>query len=129
MHKTQKHHPLMADFPEPTTVFQANLQRLIRPNGKDISVNQWAKAHKLDQSTINRLVNGQEPKLSMILAIAEKADLEPWALLVPGLDPRNPPVLKESSESEKRLWNKIENLHQQLEEIRGMGSTGHGELK
>lgn len=68
-------------FPEPKTIFQANLQALIGA----ASVNEWATAHNLVQTTVNRLVHGAEPKLSMIELIADRTGREAWELLAPNL--------------------------------------------
>lgn len=71
--------PKTKEFPEPTTAFQANIQRLIRESGR--SVNEWSDHYKLVQTTVNRIVNGQDPRLSMILLFAERLEVEPWQLI------------------------------------------------
>jgi len=63
----------------PATVFHANLRRLI---GEE-SVNAWAKKHTLEQTTIQRLYDGSDPKLSMIERIAGNVGAAPWQLLAP----------------------------------------------
>lgn len=118
----------MKPFPEPTTVFQANLQRLIRPNGTDVSVNAWAKRHELDQTTINRLVNGQDPKLSMIEKIASVCGLASWQLLVPDMVPSNPPMLRGATPTEQSFYKKMAELAEKLEELRSLGNTRPGSL-
>lgn len=58
------------------------------------SVNAWATAHSLTQTTINRIVTGKmDPTSKLIEEIAKAVgNLEPWHLLLPGLDPKNPPL-------------------------------------
>lgn len=83
-----RHHFTMDKFPKPTTVFQANLQNLIRADfaeGDTVSVNKWALEHKLEQKTIDRLVKGQDPKLSTIQQIADKMEMPLWQLLAANL--------------------------------------------
>jgi hypothetical protein len=89
------------------SVFRENLRRLIG----DVSVNQWSKRHALEQTTIQRLLTGAEPKLSMIEKIAEAVGLEPWQLLVPLLQPNNPPIaIGAHGPEEVDLWKRIEAL-------------------
>lgn len=128
MPNAQRHHPAMKPFPEPRTVFQANLHRLIRPNGSAISVNAWAKGRELDQTTINRLVNGQDPKLSMIEKIAAVCDLAPWQLLVPDMVPSNPPMLRGATPTEQSFYKKMAELAEKVEELRNLGNTRPGDL-
>lgn len=91
----------------PGSVFRDNLKRLIG----DLSVNEWSKKNGLEQTTIQRLINGAEPKLSMIEKIAEKVELQPWQLLVPLLQPANPPiVIGAHGPEEVELWRRIEAL-------------------
>jgi len=59
-------------------VFRENLLALIGP----LSVNAWAKAHGMDQTTIQRLINGQDPRLSTVLRIAAAVGVQPWQLLL-----------------------------------------------
>lgn len=107
------------------SAFHANLKAL---TDQAPSVNAWAKARGLEQPTIQRLVNGADPRLSMILRIADACGLEPWALLIDGLDPKNPPVVRGASESERQLWSKIDGLLRDLGQLRDAASTGPGSL-
>lgn len=91
-------------------VFRANLKRLIDA-GAGGSVNMWSKKHRLEQTTIQRIINGAEPKLSMIEKIAEAVGLQSWQLLVPMLQPNNPPiVIGAHGPEEVELWKRIEAL-------------------
>lgn len=84
-HKVALHHLPMGQADntqeEAPSVFVQNLTYLIG----DSSVNAWAKAHGLGQTTIQRLLDGSDPKLPMLEAIAEKTGIQPWQLLAPGL--------------------------------------------
>lgn len=73
------HHVFVPKFkPEPETQFQKNLLHLI---GLE-SVNSWAKKHGLDQSTVQRWINGEtDPKLSSVVALAQTLGLQPGQLV------------------------------------------------
>ena len=92
-----------------------NLQRLIG----DQSVNSWAKAHHLDQPTVRRILIGEmSPTEQTITKIANATGLVAWQLLVPGLDPKSPPVLKEASQAERELYEKIRSDLEALQNLR-----------
>jgi hypothetical protein len=63
------------------SVFVQNLRYLIGES----SVNAWAKSNGLEQTTIQRLLDGSVPKLPMLELIAQKAKIHTWQLLAPGL--------------------------------------------
>lgn len=51
-----------------------------------------------------------------------------WQLLVPGLAPNNPPIVRGVTEAEQRLWRKVDGLVRELGELRGAAQTGPGKL-
>ena len=92
-----------------------NLQRLIG----DQSVNSWAKAHHLDQPTVRRILIGEmSPTEQTITKIAAAVGMSAWQLLVPQLDPRSPPVLREPSAAERALYEKIKADLEELQQLR-----------
>jgi transcriptional regulator with XRE-family HTH domain len=57
-----------------------------------------AAKSKIGQSTIGRILRAEVPvTLDNLEALAKGLTLEPWQLLVPGLDPSRPPKLGEAS--------------------------------
>lgn len=69
--------------------------------------------HPLDQKSVSRVLKAANaPQADTIEAIARAFDLEPYQLLVPGLDPRNPQVLRMLSPSEERLYQALEAARQ-----------------
>ena len=63
---------------------------------------------KIDPKTLNRIARGLVmPSMQNLFAFAKGFDLEPWQLLVPNLDPANPPILKGVSAKEQELWVKL----------------------
>lgn len=55
------------------------------------------------------------PSLDMVGAVAKKLGLLPWQLLVPGLDPNNPPHLI-LTDDERKLHREFERLRAQMVE-------------
>ncbi len=60
------------------------------------------------RSTATRLKQKKvSPGLDKIDLIARRFNLASWQLLVPGMDPLNPPTLQPVSAKERELYNKI----------------------
>lgn len=75
-------------------VLAANVQRLMDYIGEGTQTG-LEKATKVPQKTISRALNQENsPQLATIEDLARGCGLEPWQLLVPGLDPKNPPTLR-----------------------------------
>jgi len=58
-------------------------------------------------------VDGPGQSIDVIAAIAARFDLMAWQLLVPGLDPGNPPVMR-LSDAERRLYDEFQRLRAEL---------------
>ncbi len=64
------------------TDVQANVLALIERSG--LSVNAWALAHHLTQSTIARIAAGKmDPTTAMVQTIADAVGLQAWQLVAP----------------------------------------------
>jgi len=63
---------------------------------------------KVGVGTIQR-IEAQQTSVGIAILdkIAHKFDLAPWQLLVPGLDPDNPPALQPVSQKERALYDKL----------------------
>lgn len=94
-----------------------------RPNAPrgvaDLSSNpKLAKKTKLGTGTISRLRNGSvNANLETLEAIAKAFDVEPWQLLVPVMDPNNPPVLQTAGDSERELYRQFKTIAKQVASI------------
>lgn len=81
------------------TTLQSNLKRILEVQAPKLadgrpSVRAWAKQRNIEARNINRILNGeQSPSLLLLDEIASACGLQGWQLLVPGLDPTNPPVV------------------------------------
>jgi len=102
-------------------VLATNLAALMcRPGRPQISEHELARlarraAGSLSQSTIHRMLHGETScGVDHLMTLADVFAVEPWQLLVPDLDPSDPPVLASVS---KRLEAFQLTLRQQSEEI------------
>lgn len=78
-----------------------NLKALIANDKEANSEPKVAKAAGVDQTTVNRMIRKTHSStLDKIAKVAAVFDLQAWQLLVPGLDPTNPPVVVSRLESE-----------------------------
>ena len=97
-----------------------NLRRAIG----DTPVLAWATGKKLEQPTIRRILIGEtSPTEQMISKIAAAMGLEPWQLLVPGLDIRNPPVLREANAAERALYDRLTKTIDELGQLKEAFNT------
>lgn len=53
------------------------------------------------------------PTIDLLSAVAAALDLQPWQLLVKGMDPDNPPVLT-LTDSERKLYREFQRLRKEL---------------
>ena len=71
------------------------------------------KAAGIDQRTVGRILSGSHsPTLERVDALARCFGLLAWQLLIPGLDPKNPPIAQRSTETE--LYARIRRLMSEL---------------
>ena len=98
-----------------TALFVKNLAALMRADGALSSQNGLASASKVPQSTIGRLLRGeQSPTLDMVERLARAFDLEPWQMLVPELEPSNPPITKQIDDVQRQLFAKFKQAAEDL---------------
>ena len=95
-------------------VLSKNLRTLMETSDGLRTQAALAKRCGIDQRTVGRILNAEHsPQLKQIEAIAAAFGLQSWQLLVPGLDPKNPPVC-ELTAVEKELYDKLRGLVKQL---------------
>jgi transcriptional regulator with XRE-family HTH domain len=72
-----------------------------------LSQAELARRAHCDQRTIGRILSmDMSPTADMLDRIAQVFGLEAWQMMVPGLDPTNPPV-NHFSEEEKRFYDRL----------------------
>ena len=91
-------------------ILSANLKALMAAHVLLTTQKAVGKACGIDQRTVGRILNMEHtPGLKQIDAIALAFDLLTWQLLVPNLDPKNPPVC-EFTKVERDLYKKLRTL-------------------
>lgn len=72
-----------------------NLQRNIGPGRRFATILELESKSKVGKSTIDRIRKGETSAgIENLEAIAHAFGLQPWQLLISGLDPNNPPRLR-----------------------------------
>lgn len=90
----------------PEKILADNLKTLMDGHVSLKSEAKIAKAGGLSQRTVNRARNGLQVRLESLRGLSKAFGLSPWQLLVPNLDPKNPPLLSLSKE-EKALYERL----------------------
>jgi len=99
----------------PTSTVAENLRALMLDAGMinskgEPNQSSLARACGADQRTIGRLLVGdQSPTVEMLEVVARAFGLHAWQMLIPKLDPRNPPVVV-MSEAERQFYRRLEEL-------------------
>lgn len=90
----------------PRAVLASNLKALMAHG--DTNQSQLGKRADIAQSTIGRILREKHaPDLDTLHALGQAFGLTPWQLLVPNLDPSNPPALQTQSPEEMELYRKL----------------------
>lgn len=98
----------MENRTDPRTVLWANVSALMRERYGKENLTQLATDAKVGPGTASRLkAMDTFAQLDTIEKIAAAFGLQPWQLLVPGLEPGNPPVLRDASPAERKLYRKF----------------------
>jgi transcriptional regulator with XRE-family HTH domain len=92
-------------------VLAQNLNRLMETHATLNSNPKVAEVAKIGSGTVSRLRNGEvSTNLETLSRLAEAFDVMPWQLLVPGIEPSNPPVLRSAGESEKEFYRRLKQV-------------------
>lgn len=94
-------------------ILAANLAALMAAHRKKALGTQTgvarATAGAVNQRTIGRILKGEhKAQIDTLEALAEAFGVEPYQLLVPGLNPRNPQVLRSLSPAEENLYRALD---------------------
>lgn len=96
-----------------------NLKRLMDDAKPRITQVAVAEVSGLPQRTISRIKRGEvSPTLESVDALARAFRLDSWQLLIPGLEPSNPPVLRVAGKEEKELYDRILSAAKELSKIK-----------
>jgi len=93
----------------PVETIADNLQAL-KADRQIPSDNALAKLANVDQKTVWRIMrHEQSPTVDMLEKLAKPFGLHAWQLLIPNLDPKNPPVFV-MTDTERDLYRKLARL-------------------
>jgi transcriptional regulator with XRE-family HTH domain len=95
-----------------------NLKNLMKAYPELGSNPKLGKKTGLGASGISRLVNGHNATIETLERISKAFGLEPWQLLVQGLDPKSQPTLQPLSKREAALYAKWKALARETTEDR-----------
>ena len=107
--------PAVAQLIDSNATLWQNVEALMMKRFGAVNLKGFASHCGVGIATVQRI---QAQKTSVGLAILDKiADrhgLSAWQLLVPGLDPDNPPTLQPVSQKERELYEKIMTAARQI---------------
>lgn len=99
-------------------VVSSNIAKIMDNPDSPLTQAEVGKRSGLPQRTVGRLKNGSTAaSLTTLGAISKGLGVEPWQLLVPDLDPSNPPMFIPTSPDERRLYKKFEQLLEESKKI------------
>lgn len=104
-------------------IWRTNLRALM-DSGRGTSADELAKAVGVNPKTIKRILDPSaehETGIDVISKIAAYFDLAVWQVLVPDLQPTNPPMLAKEAQAMRNL---LENINRTKEAIEGSLSKG-----
>lgn len=114
------YHYWMGDFSKSAVVLAANINRLMEGSLALESNPKLSRRAKIGIGSVARIRNAQtDITLDTLTKLAEAFDLQPWQLLVPGIDPKNLPVLRNLSPQEAELYERLRSVI--IERDSGMG--------
>lgn len=137
--RQSRHHSGMSTLPpdlsgltpeevESRKVLAQNLQRLMSAHPKLASNPKLSKKSGVGIATLSRIMNmGSGANLDTITRLAGAFGMTPWQMLVPGLSPSNPQILRSSSPAEEALYAKIREVVDLEVQARGH-DAGHDSL-
>lgn len=75
---------------------------------------------RVGRTTVQRMFDGTTPvNLDYVESVARVFGLDAWQLLVPGMNPKHPPVLRSVGPAEDEIYRKLEAAKQALDAALG----------
>lgn len=100
----------MSQIDTNATLWQ-NVSALMVSRWGAINITRLARECKIGPATVDRIKKQQTSVgLEPLEKIAEHFNLAVWQLLVPGLDPENPPALQPVSPAERKLYEQFRTI-------------------
>jgi hypothetical protein len=102
-------------------VLTDNLKALMKLRAGPTSQTGIKKRSGPAQATVGRILNkagGENSRIETVERIAKAYGLEAWQLLVPGMNPSNPPVLLAASKEEKALYERLRATAEEIAKLK-----------
>jgi hypothetical protein len=94
--------------PKVKEVLWANVRALMVHKYGDENLTRLAHDAKIGPGTATRIKKADTSVgLDVLEKVAKSFGVEPWHLLVPGMEPANPPALRPLTQAERDLYKKI----------------------
>lgn len=101
-------------------VLWTNVQALMRKHYGGENLSRLSRECDVGLGTATRIKQRQTSVgLDILAKIAERFDLQPWQLLVPGFDPDNPPTLVPVTAAERQLYERLSAALKEFKSIPG----------
>ena len=85
-------------------------RHMVNPVNGQPSQSALARKAHVDQRTVGRILNReQSPTIEMLEKLAHALDLDAWQMMIPSLDPKNPPVFV-LSRLERDFYRRLDEL-------------------
>ena len=109
---------------ESRKVLAQNLHRLMAARPKLNSNPKLSKRSGVGIATLSRILNmSSAATLDTVTRLASAFEMTPWQMLVPGLDPSNPQILRSTSPAEEALYSKLREVVEL--EVQARGHENH----
>ena len=104
---------------KPKAVLRQNLKALMDAKAGPSSQSELKRKSGVAQATIGRILSekGENARMETIDRLAKVYGLEGWQLMVPGIDPTNPPVLQPVSKAERALYDRLKDTVKDLAKL------------
>jgi hypothetical protein len=106
----------MTDDRDPRRILWTNISSLMQQRWLGENLTRLAREAKVGPGTVSRMKACETfLQLDTVAALAAVFDLAAWQVLVPGLEPGNPPALAVESPAERRLYKRFLEFKKSLE--------------
>jgi transcriptional regulator with XRE-family HTH domain len=105
----------------PRAVLRQNLKALMARKDGPATQGQLRRKSGVAQATIGRILSpeGVDAGIDTVAKIAKAYGLEAWQLMVAGMDPSNPPVLRAATKEEQELYDRLRDAAEALAKSKG----------
>lgn len=104
----------------PRAVLAMNLKALMASKHGPRSQSELRRKSGVAQATIGRILSdgGENARIETVEKLARAYGLDGWQLMIPGMDPSNPPVLQPISKEERALYDRLTQTAHDLAKFR-----------